>query len=1031
MIRSLTDVEHVLQRSGMYTGCVQGMAELSEWQTDEKGNCFSGTWQCNQIVRKCIDELLSNAVDNAKGNNQASCIRVGTTEDCISISNDGVLWLVDTLAECGSNALVTAFGKLRSSSHYDNNDCTAGTFGIGGKVANIFSKRFEVQMVDVNGDDVAYVWEDSMSKCSTSETVGDDIGAGTIRVSMVPDEAATGPFGDLMRYVPWLRHRCLEISTHAAVELVVNGWSVQETTPDEFVQMHCHNMTAVALSSTVHAAILSNPMQDETTSISLVNAHQTPQHGVHVDQVVAAMQARMPGKRLKNELFRRVLREHTFMFVTFDVKNPVFSSQAKTRLIGGTMASTQIYDSKSVKEFFDELQDRVDVESILKVPKMVRRQSVKVEKLQDAVLAGGKRSMECTLVLTEGDSAKTFAMSGLSIIGHDLYGVFPLRGKALNAREETEQRIMANSEWKNVMTALGLQIGSASTSGLRYGHILILADADLDGVHIAALVVNFFESQFPKLLLDRPDFITMFRTPVITVSQHNTTHECFSMHEFSLIPLSTGAKIRYYKGLGSSTREEARAYFRRREELTRVCTVATSDDRNALNVMFSKKHAAARKDLIRRHIESPQHPDRASQVTARDFIHKELLFFSAYDLLRSIPNAIDGLKTSQRKVIYTAMTAKSTKVAQLASTAALKTCYLHGEQSLAECIVGLAQDFVGSNNNPLLKGTGQFGSRLQGGKDAASPRYIHVESSAFMKAAFPPADNEILRHLTEEGHTVEPSHYLPLVPLVLINGARGIATGFSTFIACHSLSGVLACVRRAVRGEPIGDLSVQYNGFTGSIYEDGTKCYTHGLMRAGKDNYVITELPVYTWTETFLAKLESAKYVQKVISRCDDMRVHIEIKTDSPSKVRKLLTSHISSSNMFLFDENGVLRRYDTAQDIIADFVKVRLEAYTVRLACQLKHLQERHTNLVNVIRFLKIMMDGNSHEYMQDPSAFLSKHDVSCGVLRIPLSDMSVQKLQQTEKALVSCEKEIEENKKARPEDVYLQELEQMDTFT
>ena len=234
-----------------------------------------------------------------------------------------------------------------------------------------------------------------------------------------------------------------------------------------------------------------------------------------------------------------------------------------------------------------------------------------------------------------------------------------------------------------------------------------------------------------------------------------------------------------------------------------------------------------------------------------------------------------------------------------------------------------------------------------------------------------------------------------------------------------------------VRGEPIGDLSVQYNGFTGSIYEDGTKCYTHGAMRAGKDNYVITELPVYTWTETFLAKLESAKYVQKVISRCDDMRVHIEIKTDSPSKVRKLLTSHISSSNMFLFDENGVLRKYDTVQDIIADFVKVRLEAYTVRLACQLRHLQERHTNLTNVIRFLRLMLDGNSHEYMQDPSAFLSKHDVSCGVLRIPLSDMSVQKLQQTEKALVSCEKEIEENKKARPEEVYLQELEQMDTFT
>ena len=175
------------------------------------------------------------------------------------------------------------------------------------------------------------------------------------------------------------------------------------------------------------------------------------------------------------------------------------------------MNGVEIKDTPESALFFDTLSERLEIECMMKTPRALRRKNVKVDKLQDAILAGGKHSSDCTLILTEGDSAKTFAMSGLGIIGHDRYGVFPLRGKALNARDESAVRIMANIEWNGVLSALGLQLGSPATSSMRYGHVMILADADLDGVHIAGLIINFFASQFPHLLLEKHDIVDMMK----------------------------------------------------------------------------------------------------------------------------------------------------------------------------------------------------------------------------------------------------------------------------------------------------------------------------------------------------------------------------------------------------------------------------------------------------------------------------------------------------------------------------------------
>ena len=102
------------------------------------------------------------------------------------------------------------------------------------------------------------------------------------------------------------------------------------------------------------------------------------------------------------------------------------------------------------------------------------------------------------------------------------------------------------------------------------------------------------------------------------------------------------------------------------------------------------------------------------------------------------------------------------------------SAYHHGEQSIASTIIGMAQDFVGSNNINLLLPNGQFGTPHQGGKDHASARYIYTRLSPITRFLFPKDDDILLDYLNEDGQSIEPTWYVPIIPMVLVNGSEGI-----------------------------------------------------------------------------------------------------------------------------------------------------------------------------------------------------------------------------------------------------------------
>lgn len=271
--------------------------------------------------------------------------------------------------------------------------------------------------------------------------------------------------------------------------------------------------------------------EDQFSQVSFVNSIATSKGGTHVnhvmDQLVKPIIDSIKKKEKGLEIKPVHVKNSMFIFINCLVENPSFDSQTKENLT----LKAQSFGSKCqpIESFVKDIIKNTNiVEKIVSFTKAKQSAQLKktdgsktsrlsgIPKLEDANFAGTKKSSLCTLILTEGDSAKTLAVSGLSVVGRDLYGVFPLRGKLLNVREANHQQIMANAEISNIKKILGLQHGKVyeDVSSLRYGHIMIMTDQDHDGSHIKGLIINFLDHFFPSLL-KIPDFLQEFITPII------------------------------------------------------------------------------------------------------------------------------------------------------------------------------------------------------------------------------------------------------------------------------------------------------------------------------------------------------------------------------------------------------------------------------------------------------------------------------------------------------------------------------------
>jgi DNA topoisomerase-2 len=660
--------------------------------------------------------------------------------------------------------------------------------------------------------------------------------------------------------------------------------------------------------------------------------------------------------------------KNTFtIFVKATLENPTFSSQVKSECtlkaqdFGSkfeppknfvkNVLKTGIADELTALSKFKEMKE-------LKKTDGARKSKITgIPKLDDANKAGTAQSGKCTLIVTEGDSAKTLAVAGLSVVGRDHYGVFPLRGKCKNVRDSSVAQLTSNQEFNDLKKILGLQQGKEykDVSELRYGRLMIMTDADNDGSHIKGLILNMIHYFWPSLL--KMNFVVSMVTPIIKATKGSETKSFYTDSAFRTWYGNgkPGWKIKYYKGLGTSTSAEAREYFKKIQDLTVKFDMDVMTD-DSIVLAFDKKKADARKSWLLENtakdadqLEVPY--GNVKQLDISDFVHKDLVNFSLADLKRSIAHMADGLKPSQRKVLYSCFQKNlkdEMKVAQLAAYVAEKSAYHHGEVSLAETIVKLANDYTGSNNINLLEPCGQFGTRLMGGKDASQTRYIFTKLTKEARKLFDPKDDAVLNYLDDDGRSIEPDFYMPTLPMVLVNGTEGIGTGFSCYVPPFNPKDIKENIERMLSGEELVEMKPWFRGFKGKVFKDeGGSWIAEGIWRDTGSRLKVTELPPGRWTQDYKEYLDSlmekkmiTSYTNNSTTEDVDFEIFGYSGKDLVKDLKMRKTFH--TSNMHLFHPARGIHRYGSPEEILRDFVELRLEHYKKRKAHLIEVLQKR-----------------------------------------------------------------------------------------
>uniref|UniRef100_A0ACD5YXT2 Uncharacterized protein n=1 Tax=Avena sativa TaxID=4498 RepID=A0ACD5YXT2_AVESA len=1040
MYQKKTQLEHILLRPDTYVGSI--VKHTQKLWVYEGGAMVHRDIEFVPGLYKIFDEILVNAADNKQRDPSMDFLRVDIDVEgcCISVYNNGDGVPVEIHQEEGVYVPEMIFGHLLTSSNYDDNErkTTGGRNGYGAKLTNIFSTEFVIETADGRRQKkYKQVFSENMGKKSQPEIKKCKQSENWTKVTFKPDLAKFSMTELENDVVALMRKRVVDMAgtLGKTVKVELNGQKVPAKCFSDYVKLYIdsaskegNELPSIYLKVNDRWEVSVSLSEGQFQQVSFVNGIATTKGGTHVDYVANQVATHVMGvvnKKNKHANMKlHTVKGYLWVFVNALIDNPAFDSQTKETLT--TRQASFGSKCELSQDFLKKVEKSGVVDSLLswaefKLTKELKKTDgskrtslLGIPKLEDANDAGGKESDKCTLILTEGDSAKALAMAGTGVVGKNYYGVFPLRGKLLNVREASHTQIMENAEIQNIKKILGLQQGKHydSTKGLRYGHLMIMTDQDHDGSHIKGLLINFIHSSWPSLL-KVPSFLVEFITPIIKATNNKNKKSVlsfYSMPDYEAWKEKLGGSasswtIKYYKGLGTSTADEGREYFKDIAHHKKDFVWADDEDDKQIEMAFSKKKIADRKEWLSNYQPGTCLDQREKRIKYSDFINKELILFSMADLERSIPSMVDGLKPGQRKILFCSFKrnfVKEAKVAQFIGYVSEHSAYHHGEQSLASTIVGMAQDFVGSNNINLLVPSGQFGTRNSGGKDAASARYIFTKLSPVTRLIFPKDDDVLLNYLNEDGQSIEPSWYMPIIPMVLVNGSEGIGTGWSTFVPNYNPRDIIANLKRLLNEKTVEPMVPWYKGFKGSLKETSSKAtgvtYTiTGVIEEVDDtNLKITELPVRRWTVDYKEFLESmcpagAKekekgkdkskdkdkdkdkekeppFLEEMRSQCDHASVEFELvlseknmniaKKEGLEKKFKLTTT-IGTTNMHLFDSNGKIRKYDTPEDVLKDFFKLRFEFYAKRKEVMLENMGKELRKINNKVRFIEDVVSG------------------------------------------------------------------------
>lgn len=1121
-----TDKEHVLDNPDTYIGSIEQISsnmyiydEVNKKIVEKNIDFIPGLYKLfDEAIVNCRDHAIRMEQVIASTSNATNEVNYPVTNISITIADDGIITLtndgngidVSIHSEYGIWIPELIFAHMRTSTNYDKTEkkVVGGKNGFGFKLVLIWSSWGKIETVDAKTgqkyvqefkDNLNIIEKPTITKCKNKPYTS---------VSFKPDFKRLGlKEGNFdSDFKALLIRRIFDIAavTDKSIKVKYNNLKLDPDVKDfeSYANLYIgckseHPRLYEKANERWEYTVCLAP-NEEFTQVSFVNGIHTSKGGKHVEYIVGQLVKKLTlyiKEKKHVEVKPASIKEQLMIFVNCTIENPAFDSQTKDYL---NTAISNFGSSCDVSTKFIEKLAKMGVMSVacslteVKENKAAKKtdgtkcKTIRnIPKLVDANYAGTNKSNECILILCEGDSAKSGIISGLSREDRNIIGVYPMKGKMFNIRGENVSKIAENKEITEIKQILGLEHGKIYSANdvntkLRYGKLLFMTDQDLDGSHIKGLGINMIDSEWSSLI-QIPNFIGYMNTPILKATKGKEMLEFYNNGEYlnwreNLAQDSKKWSIKYYKGLGTSTSKEFKEYFLKKKIVNFKSTEAS---RQTIDMVFNKKRADDRKNWLSHYDRNLYLNTSNPEVTYEEFINNDMIHFSKYDNDRSIPNICDGLKISLRKILFAGFKKNLTsemKVAQFSGYVSEHSCYHHGEASLNGAIIGLAQNYVGSNNINLFMPCGQFGTRLMGaGRDAASERYIYTYLNPITRKLFPELDDYVLKYNEDDGVIVEPIYYAPIIPMVLVNGAKGIGTGFSTDIMCYNPIQIIDYLVGKLKNSGTSIIKTliepYYQGFKGTIYPCDEQCNKYVIKGCyeilGNDKIRVTELPIGTWTQDYKEFLEQRvntnsgsvktgtkeELIKDFKDNSTDLNVEFEI-TFYPGQMSKLLLekhdyniegiekylklySIQSTTNMHLFNEKEQLRKYQTVYEIIDAYYAIRYDYYAQRKDYIILKLNAELKTLSAKARFIQYNLDDTidlRKKSKDEIFTILTNFKFDLGengdfnyLIKMPMDSVSKENVEKLMKEHEQKKAELETIKAQTLEEMWLKELEEL----
>ncbi len=998
-------------------------------------------------------------------------IKVTITKKKVIVYNTGKPYTIKKFNNTEKYVQEMAFGVIGTSTNYDDENRTrvAGTNGYGIKLVNTYSTKFILDLVDgVQNKSYYQVWSNNMidvtkpiiddtNKSEQTYTeityfldfkrfdkiykdgyTEDLIGLYTFHCISTAFTTKIPVWCNGIKFDPMnIKEYIMKITgtdlnqvnylTH--VEWTENGEIKTKTGINNVVNTEKENF------SNIEVCVYDTP--DNSVIISFVNGLITYDGGVHVDAILNSIKdvilpdlnEKMKEQGRKSKLTLRDLRPHLSIVVTCHVDAPKYRSQMKGYL--NHPKPHLIIPPNKIKSMLKwKLLERLNNTIKAKQLKILQSTDGKknriiydMDTLSDAPLAGSKKSHLCTIDLVEGNSAQIYSdVRSIAVNGginrSDYIGSLALRGKIINVIKAMDSidgilKLNENVIYSNIKKAIGLRENMDYTIEknfltMRYGKITFLADADVDGIHIACLLVALFWKMF-KSLFERKGVMYLLRTPIIRVKKGKKFFDFFytwKFNDWAENNLTKGCQVKYCKGLASSKKEEVQ-----RDSIKPRLVEFTVDIQTDMFIQMAfGKDTNIRKLWLKKY-KPEKHLEKLAKLAISTFIDKELILHSLANVHRTIPG-LDGYKEGGRKIQYTCLKKWKNGIElgtnTLATIAKKNTNYHYGDTSLIGAIEKMALDFTGSNNLPYFIQGGLFGTRKNNGTKAGKSRYTSVSKMVWWQYVFHKDDFHIWEYVIEESKICEPKNLLPIVPLFLINGSSGVGTGWSSKIPNYNPFHIVKWLIARLKKEKLPKLVPWYKDFIGDIKvvfkydittttEDGKKItkklkknilepgaseffstetnrtmitkgkFEHRMIKEGRKEeewVIVTELPIGrfpSWYEEVVLKpMHKKKEIKMFKNVCGNNNIEFHIKGMEKPTLKKLrLKSGLGMTNMTILDENNFPRIFKRVDKLIEYWFQWRRQYYPKRITKMIEIIEKETIDIRNRYKFIKAVVKG------------------------------------------------------------------------